>query len=151
MREGNLSPGSHPIVLYDGVCGFCNCMMRRTLRRDRDALFRFAPLQGALARAILARHGVALPPADSPDPGTFYLVLDRGAPGERLLARSDAVAFIVRHLPGFSLPAALFRLLPRFLRDALYDFVARHRYRLFGRYDTCPLPRPEDRARFLDA
>jgi predicted DCC family thiol-disulfide oxidoreductase YuxK len=138
-------------VLYDGVCGFCNRMVRRTLRRDRDALFRFAPLQGTLARTILARHGVALPPAASSDPGTIYLVLDYGAAGERLLARSDAVAFIVRYLPGFSLPAVFFRLLPRFLRDALYNFVARHRYRFFGRYDTCPLPRPEERARFLES
>lgn len=151
MDEGNATSGGHPILLYDGVCGFCNRMVRRTLRRDRDGLFRFAPLQGTLARTILARHGVALPPAGSSDPSTFYLVLDCGAPGERLLARSDAVTFIVRHLPGFSLPAVLFRLLPRFLRDALYNFVARHRYRLFGRYDTCPLPRPEERARFLES
>lgn len=149
MTEGN-SVAAHPIVLYDGVCGFCNRMVRRILRRDRDGLFRFAPLQGTLARAALARHGIVLPASASSDPGTLYLVLDHGGAGERLLARAEAVVFIARHLPGFSFPAALFRLLPRLLRDALYNFVARHRYRFFGRYDTCPLPRPEDRARFLE-
>jgi len=126
-------------------------MVRRTLRRDRDGVFRFAPLQGAAGRAILSRHGITLPAAGSSDPGTFYLVLDPGLPGERLLARSQAVHFILRHLSGFFvLPATLFRWLPRRLRDALYDFVARHRYRLFGRYESRPLPTPEERARFLD-
>lgn len=150
MKEENAAPGGHPVVLYDGVCGFCNRVVRRTIRRDPDGLFRFAPLQSEPARAALARHGMALPAASSPDPGTFYLVLDWGAPGERLLARSDAVLFILRSLPRHSLAAGLYLLLPRFLRDALYNFVARHRYRWFGRYDACPLPRPEDRARFLE-
>lgn len=150
MREEERAAGGHPIVLYDGVCGFCNLMVRRTLRRDRDAIFRFAPLQGSLAAGILERHGVTLPAAGSADPGTFYLVLDPGAPGERLLARSQAVLFILRALPGSTLSGLLFRLLPGFLRDAVYNFIARHRYRFFGRYDTCPLPRPEERSRFLE-
>ena len=150
MSEAEQATGAHPIVLFDGVCGFCNTMVRRTLRRDRDGLFRFAPLQGALAAGILARHGVTLPPAGSSDPGTLYLVLDPGLPSERLLSRSQAVLFIVRRLPGYTLPALLFRVLPRPLRDAVYNFVARHRYRFFGRYETCPLPTPQDRARFLE-
>ncbi len=150
MREGNSAAGGHPIVFYDGVCGFCNRVVRFVLRRDRQGLFRFAPLQGRLAREVLARHGITLPAADTSDPGTFYLLLDPAGPGERLLARSQAVLFLLRNLPGHSLTAALFRLLPRFLRDALYNLVARHRYRFFGRYDACPLPRPQDRARFLE-
>lgn len=150
MKATDITPSSHPVVLFDGVCGFCNTMVRRTLRRDRDALFRFAPLQGGFGQALLARHGITLPPEGSADPGTFYLVLDPDLPGERLLTRSQAVQFILRHLPGFSFPAALFRLLPGPLRDAAYNFVARHRYRFFPRYKTCPLPRPEDRARFLE-
>ena len=150
MKQADITPGTHPVVLFDGVCGFCNAMVRRTLRRDRDALFRFAPLQGGFGQAVLARHGITLPPEGSADPGTLYLVLDPDLPGEHLLARSQAVHFILCHLPGFSLPAALFRMLPRPLRDALYNFIARHRYRFFGRYDSCPLPRPEERARFLE-
>ncbi len=144
------SPGGRPVIFYDGVCGFCNRVVRRTIRRDPEGLFRFAPLQGELARAALARHGVTLPAAGSSDLGTFYLLLDPGGPGERLLARSEAVLFILRHLPKHSLAAGLYLLLPRLLRDALYNFVARHRYRWFGRYDACPLPRPEERARFLE-
>ena len=151
MSENNVTARTHPVVLYDGVCGLCNRAVRFVLRRDRDGLFRFAPLQGELARAALARHGLAPPAADSSDPGTLYVVIDAGGRDERLLARSEAVLFILRNLPLYWVAAALFRILPRFLRDALYDFVARRRYRWFGRYDTCPLPRPEDRARFLES
>lgn len=142
-------PTGHPLVLYDGVCGLCNRLVRFLLRRDRDARFRFAWLQGGLAASVLARHGMAPPAGDSSDSGTLYVVLEFGQPGERLLARSEAVLFVLRELPRWRVLAALFGLLPRRLRDVLYNLVARHRYRLFGRYDTCPAPPPQERERFL--
>jgi len=135
-----------PILLYDGVCGLCNRFVQFTLRHDRSAAFRFAALQGPLAAGILARHGV-----NSSDLDTVYVVLNRDQPDESLLARSDAVLFVLQQLGGIWRPAArVFRLIPRMLRNWVYQLVARNRYRLFGRYDSCPLPTEETRGRFLD-
>mgnify|MGYP001381482332 CR=1 FL=1 len=95
-------PTSHPIVLYDGVCGFCNRSVQFTLRRDPGGIFRFAPLQSGLAARILARHG-----ANPSDLDTMYLVLDydeacgnrreEGKSGESLLSRSDAALFVLQN------------------------------------------------------
>jgi predicted DCC family thiol-disulfide oxidoreductase YuxK len=157
---------SHPILLYDGVCGLCNRLVQFILRRDRAGIFRFAALQSPLAATILARHGV-----DSADLDTVYVVLNydpapndrkhstpmneaeftRSQPSESLLTRSYAIICVLCQLGGlWAFAAAVMRLIPRFLRDWGYDLVARTRYRIFGRYDTCPLPTPETRSRFLD-
>jgi len=136
-----------PILLYDGVCGLCNHFVQFILRRDQAAIFRFASLQSPLAERILARHNL------SPDNlDTVYLVTnhDSNSP-ELLLARSDAALFVLKHL---STPwpaiAAILHLVPKFLRDFTYNSIARHRYRIFGRHETCPVPSPETSSRFLD-
>jgi len=136
----------HPILLYDGVCGLCNRLVQFILRRDPEGVFRFASLQSALAAGILARHG-----ADARDLDTVYVVLNAGQADEQLLPRSDAVIFILQQLGGIWRPAAfVIRLVPRPLRDWGYRLVARNRYRIFGRYDACPLPSADTRSRFLD-
>ncbi|HTS38076.1 MAG TPA: DCC1-like thiol-disulfide oxidoreductase family protein [Candidatus Solibacter sp.] len=137
---------SNPILLYDGVCGLCNRLVQFILRRDRKAIFRFAALQSPLAANILSRHN-----ANAADLDTLYVVLNQNEPNETLLARSDAVIFILNHLPGMW-PIAGFKLrfMPRWLRDWGYGVVAHNRYKIFGRRDSCPLPTPETRARFLD-
>ena len=146
------------MVLYDGVCGLCNGMVQFILRRDAAGLFRFASLQSELAGMILARHG-----ADARDLDTFYAVLNYETPDENVLARSDAVIFILQNLGVDRLqsgrrplaavaPRALGRLLqavPRAFREWGYGVVVRNRYRIFGRYDSCPVPSPETRSRFL--
>jgi predicted DCC family thiol-disulfide oxidoreductase YuxK len=138
---------SHPILLYDGVCGLCNRLVKFILRRDRKAVFRYASLQSALAATILARHG-----ANPSDLDTVYVVVNHELANEYLLSRSDAVLFVLKQLPGlWSAAAFLLQLVPRFLRDAVYNVVARHRYRVFGRSEVCALPRDQDRARFLDS
>ncbi|MFZ0773747.1 MAG: DCC1-like thiol-disulfide oxidoreductase family protein [Candidatus Sulfotelmatobacter sp.] len=139
---------SHPIVLYDGVCGFCNRFVQFILRRDHNAIFRFASLQGALASGVLARHGLS--PSDL---DTVYVVvnLDSQGPNELVLSRSDAVLFVLKQLGAVCSSAALLlQLLPKFFRDFAYNAVARHRYRIFGRFETCVLPSAQDRNRFLD-
>jgi predicted DCC family thiol-disulfide oxidoreductase YuxK len=139
-------PLSHPIVLYDGVCGLCNRMNQFVLRHDRVGLFRFASLQSSLAEHILSRHG-----ASARDLDTVYVVVNHNLPDESLCPRSDAVVFVLTHLAGLWRPAGLLiGLLPRWFRDWAYDFVARHRYRVFGRSESCLLPSPETRSRFLD-
>ena len=140
-----------PILLYDGVCGLCNRLVQFILRRDRDGRFRFAPLQSALAGRILARHG-----ANQPDLDALCVVLNHDPgredqAGEFLLARSDAVIFILRQLSRiWRFAAVIAQPVPRPLRDWIYGLIARNRYRAFGRYDTCPVPSEETRSRFLD-
>jgi predicted DCC family thiol-disulfide oxidoreductase YuxK len=138
-------PAAAPIILYDGVCGLCHRLNRFVLARDHAGRFRFAALQSELARDILSRHG-----RDPRDLDTLYLVLGHGRPDERLLTKSDAALWILRALGGPWRAARILRLVPRGMRDLGYDLVARTRYRLFGRYDACPLPDPRHRARFLD-
>lgn len=136
----------HPIVLYDGVCGLCNRLVRFILKRDRRDRFRFAALQSEFARAILERHGF------NPDAlDTFHIVFDYGEPAERVFARDDGVAAVLDGLGGaWACWAKLFRLFPRRFRKWQYDLIAGNRYWLFGKYDVCPLPDPKVRHRFLD-
>ncbi|HVQ36592.1 MAG TPA: DCC1-like thiol-disulfide oxidoreductase family protein [Pyrinomonadaceae bacterium] len=136
---------SNPIVLYDGVCGLCNRLNQFLLVRDTHDRFRFASLQSDLAAALLKRHGV-----DSSDLNTVYVVLDYNQPGERLLARSDAIMHVVSQLDGFWKLAGVGRVLPRVLRDGMYKAVARNRYRIFGKHESCMMPDPKHRHKFLD-
>ena len=145
MSELSGASDEAPLVLYDGVCGLCNRLNRFVIARDHAGRFRFAALQSPLARQILTRHG-----RDPRDLDTLYLVLSRGRPDERLLRKSDAALWILRALGGPWRAAVALRLVPRVVRDLGYDLVARTRYRLFGRYDACPLPDPRHRERFLD-
>jgi predicted DCC family thiol-disulfide oxidoreductase YuxK len=142
----------HPILLYDGVCGLCNRFVQFILRHDRNAIFRFASLQSALASRILARHN--LNPSDL---DTVYVVVNpdsqnpNGASTELLLSRSDAALFVLKRLSApWPAVAFMLQLLPNFLRDSAYNAIARRRYRVFGRSAACPLPAPQDRNRFLD-
>jgi predicted DCC family thiol-disulfide oxidoreductase YuxK len=151
----------HPILLYDGVCGLCNRLVQFILRRDPTGIFRFASLQSALAELVLGKHG-----ADAHDLDTVYVVVDYERPDERLLPRSDAIIFILKQLGTrapvpvssiaasgsmfWRLVAVLLQLVPAFLRDWGYTVVARNRYRVFGRSESCILPAPANRDRFLD-
>jgi predicted DCC family thiol-disulfide oxidoreductase YuxK len=137
---------ANPVLLYDGVCGLCNRLVRFILRRDSRGHFRFAALQSDFAATILQRHGL-----DPHDLDTVYLVEHSGQPGERLSARSDAMICALRQIGGvWDAIAAILQMFPRRLRDWGYSVIARNRYRIFGRYDTCMLPEDKNRNRFLD-
>lgn len=137
---------SHPILLYDGVCGLCNRLNQFVLRHDPEGLFRFASLQSPLAERILTRHG-----ASARDLDTVYVVMNYDQPNESLLPRSDAVSFILTNLGGvWRLAGILLSWLPQCFRDYAYNLVARNRYRIFGRSESCTLPSPEYPTRFLD-
>jgi predicted DCC family thiol-disulfide oxidoreductase YuxK len=136
---------SNPIVLYDGVCGLCNRLVRFILRRDVDDQFRFASLQSPLAAEILERHGIVC------DLNTVYVVLDYQQPAEQLLPRSTAVLFVLKKLRHpWPLWGNVGYLLPRPLRDVIYNRIARNRYRIWGKYDSCPLPDAKHSHKFLD-
>jgi predicted DCC family thiol-disulfide oxidoreductase YuxK len=134
------------LLLYDGACGFCHAAVRFVLARDRKRVFDFATLQGGVAADVLAPFGGR--PADL---ATFLVLEDHRGSAPRLWSRSDAALLIARELGMPWRAAAPLRLVPRAWRDPLYDLVARHRHRLPGAADTCVVPPPEHRARFLDA
>jgi predicted DCC family thiol-disulfide oxidoreductase YuxK len=136
---------TNPIILYDGVCGLCNGLVQFILKRDVHDRFRFASLQSEFAETLLKRHG-----ADARDLDTFYVVIDHGQPVERVLMRSDAILHVVKTLGGIWTLAGVGRILPKVLRDGMYRVVARNRYRVFGKHETCMLPSPQHRAKFLD-
>lgn len=136
---------SNPIVLYDGVCGLCNHLVQFILKRDNKDRFRFASLQSDFAQTLMLKHGV-----DPHDLDTVYVVRDHLQANEALLARSDAILYMLSELGGVWKIAVVGRVMPRGLRDALYKIVARNRYRVFGKHESCMLPEPKYRARFLD-
>lgn len=133
------------IILYDGVCAMCNGVVRFVLRNDREGRFLFAPLQSSLAREVLARHG-----KNSVDLDTVGVVVDHDLPSELVLLKSRAMLHVLEGVGGVWKPLALLLgVFPTPMLDWGYGLIARNRYRLFGRYDSCPLPPPESRGRFL--
>jgi len=132
-----------PVLLYDGRCGFCDWTVQFILARDAGGAMHFAPLDGEYARQVLKEHP-SLRDIDS------LILVEAGVDVHSPLVRSDAILAIAGYLGWPWRAAGVSRIVPRPLRDWAYDLFARHRYRLFGRYDHCPLPSPGQRARFLD-
>ena len=132
-------------ILFDGVCNLCHGLVQFVIRHDARGRFRFAALQSELGQALLAAHGQPAAADSLAGPDSVILL-----EGGQLYSHSAAVLRIARHLDGpWWLAAALGERLPRRWRDALYRFVARHRYRWFGRQASCLVPTPALRARFL--
>jgi predicted DCC family thiol-disulfide oxidoreductase YuxK len=135
------------LLLYDGVCALCNGVVQFLMKHDSQDRFCYAPLQSGLGREVLARFDIHA------FPDGVMLLTDALTPTEHLYQRSDAVAEALQRLSPPSgmwrLAGRVLRLVPRPLRDWGYGIVARFRYRLFGRYDTCPIPPPEQRSRLL--
>jgi predicted DCC family thiol-disulfide oxidoreductase YuxK len=126
-------------ILFDGVCNLCNRSVRFVLARDPAERFAFAPLQSAQGRALLTRVGLAA------DARASIVLVE----GEHAFEKSDAVLRILAGLSGFWPILTLLRVIPRKLRDAIYDWIAANRYRWFGQRAECPVPTPEQRRRFL--
>ena len=136
----------NPIVFYDGVCGLCNRLVQFLLKHDHEGRLRFASLQSDFAAKVLGRHGF-----DPKDLDTIHVVENYDQPDERVLQRSDAILRAGRELGGFwSASSSISKIVPRPLRDVVYKLVATNRYRMFGKFDTCMLPDPSQRSRFLD-
>jgi predicted DCC family thiol-disulfide oxidoreductase YuxK len=133
------------ILLYDGVCGLCNRLVQLFLRIDRSGILRFTPLESPFALDLLTRF--AVPQAE---PEGVILITGTLTPHEAIYHRFDAIreALCQLHDPWSTL-GALLRFVPRSLREWSYGVVARNRYRLFGKYDTCPIPTEAQRSRIL--
>ena len=128
-----------PIIVFDAECLLCSANAQFVLNHDRQGRFLLTSMQGEAGSALYRRFGI-----DPADPDTLIVV-----EGDRVRRDSDAILAIWAGLGWPWRAGALFRLVPRALRDSIYRWVARHRYRLFGRRDTCWLPDPAFRDRLL--
>ncbi|MBY0477516.1 MAG: thiol-disulfide oxidoreductase DCC family protein [Chitinophagaceae bacterium] len=128
------------IVLFDGVCNLCNSSVQFIIKRDRKHLFRFGSLQGAYGQQVLKQFG--LHPSDF----NSFILLEDG----KLYSKSSGALRMLKHLGGGWKLFYVFILVPAFIRDAVYNFIATNRYKWFGKTESCMLPTAEQRARFLD-
>jgi predicted DCC family thiol-disulfide oxidoreductase YuxK len=141
--------GDRLLVVFDGHCVLCNHSVRWLLRRDRLGRLRFAAFEARDWAELLARHGMGLENAES-GPGTILVVRDLGGSAEQMLLRSDAVLALLRELPRpWPAVGVGLRWVPKVFRDLGYRLIARWRYRIWGRLESCPLPTAEERTRFL--
>jgi predicted DCC family thiol-disulfide oxidoreductase YuxK len=129
----------HPILLFDGVCNLCNTSVQWVIRYDRKSIFRFAALQSDVGQQLLQQLGRSTNHFDS------AVVID----GNKVYTESDAPLTVASRLGGIWQLARIFWLVPKPVRDTVYRFVARNRYRWFGRTESCMLPQPGWKARFL--
>jgi|SRR5436190_4376448 len=144
MNLSAAQAGQH-LILYDGVCGLCNRWVRQILPRDPKGLFHFASLQSELGHSLLLRHG------RNPDLlDTIYVLVDYRSTSPRVLSRARAALFVIGKLETPWRFLEILKVLPTFILDACYSLVARNRYRLFGKYDACLMPGPDNANRFLD-
>ncbi|WP_339145713.1 MULTISPECIES: thiol-disulfide oxidoreductase DCC family protein [unclassified Sutcliffiella] len=129
----------HPILLFDGVCNLCNSMVTFVIKRDKKATFKFASLQSDVGQNILKEHSLPMTEFDS-----FYYV-----EGKRIFTKSSAALKVAKELDGAWKLFYPLILIPKPLRDIVYSYVAKNRYRWFGKKDQCMLPNPEMQKRFL--
>ena len=134
-----IQPKTKAIVLFDGVCNFCNASVNFVIERDKRDYFRFAPLQGEPARQIMTDNGLAVGALDT-------LLLYEG---EKIYTRSTAALRIARRLSGGWPLFYMFMVVPRPIRDFVYNIIAKNRYLIFGKKESCAVPSPERRAKYL--
>ena len=125
--------------LFDGVCNFCSGSVRMALALDREGALRFTPLQSPYGRQLALEAGL------DPDAPNTFLFFDHGRP----LAASDAVLGLIARLPAPWRWFTVLRIVPKPVRDGAYAWIARNRYRLLGKRETCMVPTPAVRARFI--
>jgi len=129
------------IILFDGVCNLCNRTIQWIIKRDEKDLFRFAALQSDVGKKLTTERNIDTKKIDSiilVEPGVAYYI------------KSTAALKIGRHLKGYRTMSRVLNLIPSGLRNIVYDFVARNRYRWYGKKDQCMLPTPELKAKFLE-
>lgn len=129
----------HPVILFDGVCNFCNGAINFVLKQDRKKVFRFATLQSEAGQRLLQQHNLSTKGFDS------FVLIDDG----KVYKKSAASLRVMNKLPWYWKEIQLFRIIPTIFRDAIYDYIARNRYKMFGKKDQCMVPTPEIRSRFL--
>jgi predicted DCC family thiol-disulfide oxidoreductase YuxK len=142
IHEGSASRFQSTIVFFDGFCGLCDKTVDLLLREDREGRLLYSPLQGETFQPVLKEH----PDLVSTD---SIVVVHRDSSGQHVFTSSDAILFALSRLPQFRWLTKAGYLVPRFMRDLGYRVVAAVRYRIWGKRDSCRLPTPEERTRFL--
>jgi len=127
------------IILFDGVCNFCNFWVNFVIKRDNRDIFRFSALQSEISKEIIDRINY-----DISNPTTFVLII-----GEDYFTKSTAALKVCKELSGMIKILYLLIFLPEFLRDFVYDLIAKNRYKLFGKKDSCRIPTEEEKLKFL--
>jgi len=130
----------HSIILFDGVCNVCNAAVQFIIKRDKKNHFRFASLQSSEGRKLLAHH--ELP---SNDFNSFVLI-----EYDRAYVRSEGALRVAKKLSGLWPLLYGFIIVPKFLRDSVYNLIAKNRYKWFGKSNVCMIPTPEIKAKFLN-
>jgi predicted DCC family thiol-disulfide oxidoreductase YuxK len=129
----------HPVIVFDGVCNLCSRSVVFVIKRDPGRIFRFAALQTDAGRQLLLRYGL------NPQSMTTLALIENG----RIYHRSGAVLHITRNLRGIWPILYVLIIIPSFLRDPVYDWIARNRYKWFGKKDECFVPSEQDMNRFI--
>ncbi len=133
-------PTDKNIVLFDGICNLCNASVRFIIKRDRKNLFYFASLQGVAGQELLRNFDMET------DQFNSFVLIEKN----KIFTRSEAVLRVLKILGrGWKFLYA-FIILPKFIRDGIYNLVSKNRYKWFGKKQECPLPSPEWKAKFLD-
>jgi predicted DCC family thiol-disulfide oxidoreductase YuxK len=126
-------------ILFDGVCNFCNASINFVIDRDSKGIFKFATLQSEIGQELLKKYSLKQNDFDS-------IILEKEG---KIYQKSDAALEIARNLDGLWQIFYVFKIIPSFLRNPIYDLIAKNRYRIFGKTDACRIPTPELKARFL--
>lgn len=128
-----------PVILFDGVCNFCNGAVNFVIKRDKKALIQFAPLQSEKGRMFSRQFGFS-----EEDMKTFLFIEDG-----RVYTKSTAALRVCRYLGALWPLCYGFIIVPKFIRDGMYNWIAKNRYKWFGKKETCMMPAPEVRTRFI--
>ena len=129
------------IILFDGVCNLCNSSIQFVIKRDKDDLFRYAALQSKIGQKLISERNI-----DTKNLDSIILI----EPGIAYYTKSDAALQVGKSLKGYRTISSVLKLIPSELRNFVYDFVARNRYKWYGKKDHCMIPTPELKAKFLD-
>ncbi|MBV4356945.1 thiol-disulfide oxidoreductase DCC family protein [Pinibacter aurantiacus] len=129
---------NNPVILFDGVCNLCNSSVQFVIKRDKQNRFQFASLQSDFGQRILSQHNLS-----SSDFNSFLLFEN-----DKLFTKSTGALKVLSQLQNWRW-STIFLFIPKFIRDAVYSFIARNRYRWFGKREACWVPTPELKAKFL--
>jgi len=131
---------NNPVIFFDGVCNLCNASVQFAIKHDKKNVFKFTALQGAYAKKILPQFSVDLNKIDS------IILIEN----EQLYTKSTAALKIARRLSGLWPMLYVFIIIPKFIRDWFYDFIAKNRYKFWGKQESCWVPTPDLQSKFYD-